>query len=102
MCELSSPKKKKKPSSMQSFPSFILNHFSANYKEISTFVSLQLEKYLMRLGQLSPLPFPMTPFEKYYLYSIPYISWLNYSSLALDTERSFPLSVFVQSHLFNS
>ena len=46
--------KKSNLSSMQNFSSFILSHFYANYKEVSTFVSMQLETYLIQLEQLSP------------------------------------------------
>ena len=38
------------------------------------------------------------PFEKCNLYSIPYISWMNYSRVAFGDEAKFSVSVFVQNH----
>ena len=46
-------------------------------------------------GNQAPHP---PPFEKYDLYSIPYISWLNYSRVAFGDEAKFSVSVFVQNH----
>ena len=37
-------------------------------------------------------------FEKCNLYSIPYISWMNYSRVAFGDEAKFSVSVFVQNH----
>ena len=94
--------KKSNLSSMQNFSSFILSHFYANYKEVSTFVSMQLETYLIQLEQLSPSAPSHGPLWRIssIFYTINF--WLNYSCLAFDAEANFLRSVFVQSHLFNS
>ena len=44
---------------MQSFPSFILTYISANYKEVTTFVSMQIETNLRLRSTQRPFHGPL-------------------------------------------